>query len=102
MLGEFMKNIIGILLLPAFCYASTENVFKSSCGGVQYSIESFRSVNNLKGDQDKLDIPICNKQIFVLGKEHHDLSKFTGFVERINSKDEKIKNDEFRLLRSLM
>lgn len=43
----------------------------------------------------KLDIPICSKQIFVLGKENHDLSKFTGLVERINSKDEKIKMMNF-------
>lgn len=90
-----MKRLIGILLLPAFCYASTANVFKSSCGGVQYSIESFCSVNNLKGNQGKLDMPICSKQIFVLGKENHDLSKSTGLVERINSKEEKIKMMNF-------
>ncbi|WP_375750818.1 hypothetical protein [Enterobacter roggenkampii] len=90
-----MKKIIFLLLIPAFCNANTPTVFKSSCGGIQYSIESFCSVNNLKGDQDKLDIPICSKQIFVLGKENHDLSKSTGLVERINSKDEKIKMMNF-------
>ena len=90
-----MKKIIFLLLIPAFCNANTPAVFKSSCGGIQYSIESFCSVNNLKGDQDKLDIPICSKQIFVLGKENHDLSKSTGLVERINSKEEKIKMMNF-------
>lgn len=46
-----MKKIIFLLLIPAFCNANTPTVFKSSCGGIQYSIESFCSVNNLKGDQ---------------------------------------------------
>lgn len=95
MFGKFMKNLIGILLLPTFCYANTANVFKSSCGGVQYSIKSFCSVNNLKDDQDELDIPICSKQTFVLGKESHELSKSAGLVERINNKGDKIKMMNF-------
>lgn len=49
-----MKKIIFLLLIPAFCNANTPTVFKSSCGGIQYSIESFCSVNNLKGDQINL------------------------------------------------
>lgn len=49
---EFVKNIIYILLLPTFCYASTTNVFKSSCCSVQYSIKSFYGVNNLNDDQN--------------------------------------------------
>lgn len=84
-----MKKFFFLVLIPAFCNANTSTVFKSSCSGIQYSIESFCSVNNLKDDQDKLDIPICSKQTFVLGKENHDLSKSTGFVEQINSKGEK-------------
>lgn len=91
MLSEFMKNIIGILLLPAFCYASTTNVFKSSCGDVQFSIKSFCSLNSLNGNQDKLDIPICKEQTFTIGEKSHDLSKSTGFIERVNKNGEKIK-----------
>ncbi|EAP9888678.1 hypothetical protein IMT94_002933 [Salmonella enterica] len=90
-----MKKFFFLVLIPAFCNANTSTVFKSSCSGIQYSIESFCSVNNLKDDQDKLDIPICSKQTFVLGKENHDLSKSTGFVEQINSKGEKIKMMNF-------
>ncbi|ECU0370319.1 hypothetical protein NVX15_004292 [Salmonella enterica] len=90
-----MKKFFFLVLIPAFCNANTSTVFKSSCSGIQYSIESFCSVNNLKDDQDKLDIPICGKQTFVLGKENHDLSKSTGFVEQINSKGEKIKMMNF-------
>lgn len=90
-----MKKIIFLLLIPAFCSANTSTVFKSSCSGIQYSIESFCSVNNLKDDQDKLDIPICSKKTFVLGKENHELSASTGFVERINNKGEKIKMMNF-------
>lgn len=90
-----MKRFIFLLLMPAFCYANTSSVFKSTCSGIQYSIESFCSVNNLKDNQDKLDIPICSKQTFVLGKENHDLSKSTGFVERMNNKGEKIKMMNF-------
>ena len=90
-----MKKIIFILLIPIFCYSNTSNVFKSSCSGIQYSIESFCSINNLKDDQDKLDIPICGKQTFILGKENQDLSKSTGFVERMNNKGEKIKMMNF-------
>ena len=90
-----MKKIIFLLLIPMFCYSNTSNVFKSSCSGIQYSIESFCSINNLKDDQDKLDIPICGKQTFILGKENQDLSKSTGFVERMNNKGEKIKMMNF-------
>ena len=90
-----MKKFIFLLLIPVFCNANTPTVFKSSCSGIQYSIESFCSVNNLNDDQDKLTIPICSKQIFTLGKENHDLSESTGFVERINMKGEKIKMMNF-------
>ncbi|HAX5283539.1 hypothetical protein [Escherichia coli] len=90
-----MKKFIFLLLIPVFCNANTPTVFRSSCSGIQYSIESFCSVNNLNGDQDKLAIPICSKQIFILGKENHDLSESTGFVERINIKGEKIKMMNF-------
>ncbi|EHR8766448.1 hypothetical protein KUS09_003791 [Escherichia coli] len=90
-----MKKFIFLLLIPVFCNANTPTVFKSSCSGIQYSIESFCSVNNLNDDQDKLTIPICSKQIFTLGKENYDLSESTGFVERINIKGEKIKMMNF-------
>lgn len=90
-----MKKIIFLVLAPVFCNANTSTVFKSSCSGIQYSIESFCSVNNLKDDQGKLDIPICSKQTFVLGKENHDLSESTGFVERLNNEGEKIKMMNF-------
>lgn len=90
-----MKKIMFLVLVPAFCYANTSTIFKSSCSCIQYSIESFCNENNLKDNQDKLDIPICSKQTFMLGKEKHDLSKPTGFVERINSKGEIIKMMNF-------
>lgn len=53
-----MKKIMFLVLVPAFCYANTSTNFKSSCSGIQYSFESFCNVNNLKDNQDKLDIPI--------------------------------------------
>lgn len=97
-----MKKIIFLLLIPIFCNANASTIFKSSCNGAQHSIESFCSVNNLKDDQYTIGMPICSKQTFVLGMQDHDLSKSKGFVERINNKGEKNKNDEFRLLRSLL
>ncbi|OAT18075.1 hypothetical protein [Buttiauxella noackiae] len=90
-----MNRFILLLLIPTFCYANTSNIFKSSCGGVPYSIESFCRVNNLKDDQDKLDILVCSKQILSIGDEKLDLSKSTGFVERMNQKGEKLKMMNF-------
>lgn len=90
-----MSKFIFLLLIPTFCFANNSHVFKSSCGDVQYSIESFCSVNDLKDNQDKLGIPVCSKQTLAIGDEKHDLSKSTGFVERMNQKGEKIKMMNF-------
>ncbi|MEW5291997.1 hypothetical protein ABW286_22945 [Erwinia papayae] len=86
-----MKKLLITFLIPFFCFGSEKIVFQSSCGGVQYKIESFCKVNNLKDDQDKLDIPVCEKQIISLGATVHDLSKDTGFIERISDGGGKVK-----------
>lgn len=90
-----MNRLIYLLLIPTFCDATTSNIFKSSCGGVPYSIESFCSANDLKDDQDKPDIPVCSKQTLAIGDEKLDLSKSTGFVERMNQKGGKSKMMDF-------
>lgn len=86
-----MKKILFLLLTPFFCFGSDAIVFQSYCGGVKYKIESFCKVNNLRGDQDKLGIPICEKQIISLGRVNYDLSKDSGFVERIADDGGRIK-----------
>ncbi len=36
-------------------------------------------------------MPICSKQLLILGEGEYDLSKSTGFVERLNQNGERIK-----------
>ncbi|HCR1139932.1 TPA: hypothetical protein OMU28_002149 [Klebsiella aerogenes] len=86
-----MKKILFLSLIPFFCFGNEPIFFQSSCGGVQYKVESFCKVNDLRDDQDKLDIPICEKQVLSMGKGTHDLSKDTGVVERIASNGAKVK-----------
>jgi hypothetical protein len=86
-----MKKLLFTTLIPFFCFGGEPANLQSTCGGVAYKIESFCKANNLKDGQDKLDIPVCEKQIISLGKEVHDLSKDTGFAERINNLGVKIK-----------
>lgn len=91
-----MKSLINILLIiPSLCFANEANVFQSSCEGVKYKIVSYCKANNLRNDQDKLGIPICEKQILSLGEEVNDLSNETGLVERINNVNKKIKMMNF-------
>ncbi|MDY1038670.1 hypothetical protein [Lelliottia sp. CFBP8978] len=90
-----MKKLLFLLIIPCFCFASEPNTFKSSCGGIQYKIESFCKANYLKDDQDKLDIPVCKKQVISLEGIDNDLSKATGFVDRISQNGEKVKMMNF-------
>jgi len=90
-----MKKILFLLLIPGVCFASEPELFKSSCGGVNYSIKSYCHKNNLKDDQDKLDMPICKKQILNINGETQDLSILTGVVERLNQQGDKVKMMNF-------
>lgn len=90
-----MNKIIFFLLVPGICFASEPDLFKSSCGGVNYSIESYCHKNNLRDDQDKLDMPVCNKQTLNINGKMEDLSNFTGVIERLSQEGDKIKMMNF-------
>lgn len=90
-----MNKIIFFLSVPGIYFASESVLFKSSCGGVNYSIESYCHKNNLRRDQDKLDMPVCNKQTLNINGKMEDLSNSTGVIERLSQEGEKIKMMNF-------
>lgn len=90
-----MNKFIFFLLVPGICFAREPDLFKSSCGGVNYSIESYCHKNNLRDDQDKLDMPVCDMQILNINGKTQELSNLTGTIERLNQENDKTKMMNF-------
>lgn len=82
---RYSKIFLILILVSFFSFANGHLVFESVCGKVNYKIMSYCKKNDLKPDQDKLDIPICDKQTITLGNSEIDLTKSTGFAKRTNS-----------------
>jgi hypothetical protein len=84
-----MNKFSYLVFISFFSYAITPDKFESLCGGVKYEINSNCKINDLRYDQDKLDIPICEGQILSTQGEKIELSQMTGFVERLNNNGKK-------------
>jgi len=69
-----MKKLILLLIIPWGVFANKPLVFKSSCQGVPYTIESSCRENDLSDDYRGLDMPICESQAIFLGSKKHELS----------------------------
>lgn len=80
-----------LIFIPFTAFAQGVYEFKSVCGAVNYEVTSYCKANNLRGDQDKLDIPICEKQIVKIGQKVVSLSSESEVVERVSKSGELIK-----------
>lgn len=56
-----MNKFFLVMIFPVFCFAHGLESFETRCGDVNYEIHSFCKANDLRSDQNKIDIPICDK-----------------------------------------
>ncbi|MEW5291995.1 hypothetical protein ABW286_22935 [Erwinia papayae] len=84
-----MDKFIFFLLIPGLCFGHEPDLFNSSCGGVNYNIKLYCHKNNIREDQDKLDMPVCNKQTLNINGKAQELSNLTGTTERLNQDGDK-------------
>lgn len=90
-----MNRFFFIIIFPAFCFANNLERFETRCGDINYEIHSFCKPNNLRSDQDKINIPICEKQVFYIAGKKIDLSRLTGFATRLDHNEAKVRMMNF-------